>query len=226
MSDTQLNELDAEERRDKIRSRVLLAIAAIISLAVALWVGGRFDTEQHDTRKAQKQTQQAQVEKYNLAQQIAAACADPKVKVLDDATYARLCTDARSIVREGPRGAQGIPGPQGIQGLPGYPGIQGVQGIPGTDGNDGKPGANGKDGADGKTGAAGPPGKDGLPGKDGAPGPAGPAGPPGADGKDGAVGPMGPPGADGANGLTPTQMTCTRNDPVAGDWDCQVTAWK
>lgn len=180
-----LTDLDAEERRDKIRNRILLGAIGAVAIAVALWVGGLIDNEQKSTEKAQAQTEQAQVEKFNLAQQVAAACADPKATALDEETYARLCTDARTIVREGPAGAQGVPGPQGAQGVPGIQGVQGARGLPGAAGTDGKAGAPGKDGA---VGPAGPPGADG---KDGA------QGPPGADGKDGAVGPAGPAGANG-----------------------------
>lgn len=229
MSDDQpqLHELDAEERRDRIRTRWALSIAAVIAIAAAFWVGSLIDTEQASKTKAQAQTQRAQVEKYNLAQQIAAACADPKATVLDETAYARLCTDARAIVREGPRGAQGVPGHTGAQGVPGPQGIPGVRGVIGLDGKDGANGKDGQPGPVGQPGAVGPAGPAGPPGADGATGPAGPPGPPGADGKDGATGPMGPPGEDGANGLTPTQMTCTRPDPPLGsEWDCTVTAWK
>lgn len=195
-----LSELDAEERRDRIRNRVIFGVVAAVAIGVALWVGGIVDDEKQSAEKAQAQTAQAQIEKYNLAQQIAAACADPKAETLDGATYARLCTDAREIVREGPRGAQGIPGRDGPPGAPGVPGVPGVPGIPGVDGRDG---ADGKDGQAGPSGATGPAGQDGEagavgppgpPGKDGQDGPQGPAGP---AGQDGAVGPAGPAGADG-----------------------------
>jgi hypothetical protein len=193
MSDEQptLAHLDAEERKDQIRNRVLLGVVGAIAIAVALWVGGLIDNEQKTTAKAEKKTEQAQVEKFNLAQQVAAACADPDAKVLDDVLYARLCTDARTIVREGPQGAQGIPGvqgPMGPQGVTGAQGARGPAGSAGAAGTDGKAGPAGPAGAEGAVGPAGPAGADGAPG---------PQGPPGADGKDGAVGPAGPAGANG-----------------------------
>jgi hypothetical protein len=192
-----LDQIEADERREKIRNRIIIAVILLIGIAVAFWVGNIVSHNQDETTRAESKTTQAQVEKFNLAQQIAAACKDPAAESLDSATYARLCKDAATIVREGPQGAQGIPGVQGPQGAQGNAGIQGVQGIPGI------PGADGKNGTDGKAGAVGPPGADGKDGAVGPPGPAGadgaagPAGPAGADGKDGAMGPAGPAGADG-----------------------------
>lgn len=182
-----LQQIEAEEQREKIRNRVILVLITLVGFAVAAWVGAVVDDAQEDTGRAQAKTEQVEVEKFNLAQQIAAACSDPD-SGLDEAAEARLCRDAQQIVREGPQGAQGIPGvqgPAGEQGATGAQGPQGVQGIPGTDGVNGLPG---------KDGAVGPPGE---PGQDGADGEQGPPGPAGADGQDGSMGPAGPPGQDG-----------------------------
>lgn len=199
-------DIEAEERRDRRRNRLLIAAVFLVCVGLALWVGSLINASQKDAAQADKATVQAQVEKYNLAQQVAAACADVTRESLDEETYNRLCTDARTIVREGPRGAQGIPGQQGPQG------VQGVQGIPGADGADGKPGKDGEDGEDGAPGPAGTDGKDGA---------QGPQGPPGADGKDGAVGPAGPAGQDGQppyswvvyNEAGNVIESCIRTDP-------------
>jgi Collagen triple helix repeat (20 copies) len=162
-----LEQIEADERREKIRNRILIGFVAAVGMAVSVWVGSLVNDNQDETVRADAKTEQAQVEKFNLAQQIAAACADPNTEALDEDTYSRLCADARTIVRAGPQGAQGIPGAQGVQG------IQGVQGVPGL------PGA---------VGPAGPAGADGATGEQG---------PAGADGQDGAIGPQGPAGADG-----------------------------
>lgn len=217
-----LDQIEAEEQREKFRNYALIAIIAVIGCAVAFWVGTLINANQDQTTKAEQLTEQAQVEKFNLAQQVAAACADPSATALDEATYERLCTDARTIVKAGPRGAQGIPGPQGIQGLPG------AQGVPGTDGLDGADGAAGKDGAQGPEGPAGPPGADGA---------TGPQGPPGKDGADGATGPAGEDGQDGAAGQPPFSWVvydqngneirrCERTaefDPAAPTYTCTET---
>ena len=192
-----LEQIEAEERREKIRNRVIIAAILLLGILVAFWVGSIVSHNQDETTKAETKTEQAQVEKFNLAQQIAAACKDESAKTLDSETYARLCKDAATIVREGPQGAQGIPGVQGPQGAQGNAGIQGVQGVPGVPGADGTNGVDGEQGPPGPAGADGADGAVGPPGPAGADGAAGPAGPAGADGKDGAIGPAGPAGADG-----------------------------
>lgn len=161
-----LKQIEDEEHREKIRNRVLLVLITLIGIAVAVWVGSLVTHEQDTTEKAQEQVEQVQVEKFNLAQQIAAACADPTAEALDEDTYRRLCADARTIVREGPQGAQGIPGvqgPQGIQGVAGGTGPQGPQGIQGETGGTGAQGPQGEKGDTGSVGAQGPPGEDGDP---------------------------------------------------------------
>ncbi len=188
-----LEQMDEDESRDKWRNRILLGLIALIGFAIAGWVGYLVSANQEEAAKSAAGQEQAQVEKFNLAQQIAAACNDPD-NGLDEATATRLCRDAKTIVREGPQGAQGIPGVQGVQGVDGARGVQGVQGVPGNDGADGADGTDGLDGADGATGATGPEGPAGPAGQDGAQGPAGPAG---ADGQDGAPGPAGPAGQNG-----------------------------
>jgi Collagen triple helix repeat (20 copies) len=192
-----LEGMEVDETRDKWRNRTLLILIFLIGCGVALWVGTLISANQEKAAEAKDQTvtaqqgeEQAQVEKFNLAQQIAEACKDPE-NGLDEATAARLCRDAATIVREGPQGAQGIPGVQGVAGQDGARGAQGIPGVNGIDGADGKDGIDGQDGATGATGAEGPAGPAG---QDGAQGPAGPAG---ADGQDGAPGPAGPAGADG-----------------------------
>lgn len=154
-----LDALEAEERRDRRRNALLILLVFAVGVGVALWVGATLDDSQDTAVEAEQRTEQVEVEKFNLAQQIAAACADPEAEALDEATYARLCSDARTIVREGPRGAQGIPGVQGP------PGVQGLQGPPGSDGEDGLPGPPGADGADGRDGADGATGDRGAPGE-------------------------------------------------------------
>jgi hypothetical protein len=207
-----LEGMDEDERRDKWRNRVLIALIALIGFAVAGWVGAIVNDNQNDARKAEAGQEQAQVEKFNLAQQIATACADESKKSLDAATYDRLCHDAATIVREGPQGAQGIPGVQGPQGVQGNDGLQGAQGVRGPPGENGKDGTNGTPGADG---AQGPQGEQGPAGA------TGPQGPQGERGETGAVGPQGPAGADGQ---PPTGWvvfgendqvieTCKRSDP-------------
>ena len=182
-----LEKIEEEERREKIRNRILLGLVALIGCAVAFWVGSLVSANQEEAAKSQVQTEQAQVEKFNLAQQIAVACADPD-SGLDEDAQARLCQDAKSIVREGPQGAQGIPGVQGPAGEQGMTGAQGVRGPPGIDGIDGDTGATGAAGADGAPGPAG---------EKGATGDTGPQGPQGEKGDTGAIGPQGPAGADG-----------------------------
>lgn len=211
-----LEEQEIEERHEKHRNRIIIAVVFLLGVAVALWMGSLINRSQTGEEKAQQQTEQAQTEKYNLAQQVAAACADESRESLDEDTYTRLCTDAQTIVKAGPRGAQGVPGPQGVQG------IQGPQGVPGINGVDGRPGQDGEDGAQG------PPGPAGADGKDGA---TGPQGPPGADGKDGAVGPQGPAGADGqppfswvvyneAGNIVERCVRAEPFDPQAPTYDC------
>lgn len=186
-----LEQIEADERRERIRNRVLLALVALIGCAVAFWVGALVNDEQAETKKAEAQTEQAQVEKFNLAQQIADACADKSTESLDDETYQRLCADARTIVREGPQGAQGIPGVQGPQGVQGTTGLQGAQGVRGPPGPAGTDGIDGVDGAPGETGAQGPAGEKGDTGE------TGPQGPQGPQGETGPVGPAGPQGPAG-----------------------------
>lgn len=173
----ELDRLEVEERRERRRNRLLIALIFLISIPVAIWVGSLINGSQDTATDAIAGKEQAQVEKFNLAQQIATACAEPDG--LDEQTQARLCRDARTIVREGPQGAQGVPGVQGVQG------VQGIQGIRGFDGANGKDGADGKDGIPGVNGTNGVDGKDGAPGKDGVDGKDGVAGVDGADGKDG-----------------------------------------
>jgi hypothetical protein len=198
-----LEQMEAEEHREKIRNRVILALIFIIGVCIALWVGYLLNSEQKTVDKAEQRTEEVQAEKFNLAQQIAEACESNETESLDEATYQRLCADARTIVREGPQGAQGIPGLQGPQGVQGVDGAQGVQGIPGTDGANGLDGADGAPGAQGETGPAGPPGEQGATGETGPQGPqgekgdTGATGPQGEPGETGAVGPQGPAGADG-----------------------------
>ena len=188
-----LEQIEEDERREKIRNRVLLVLILLIGFAVAGWVGALVNANQDEAAKASAGQEQAQVEKFNLAQQIAAACKDPD-NGLDEATAARLCRDAQQIVREGPQGAQGIPGPAGPIGAQGPQGQQGIQGIPGVDG---ATGAKGDTGAIGETGAAGADGAPGPAGEKGATGDTGPQGPQGPAGEPGAVGPQGPKGDDG-----------------------------
>lgn len=200
-----LDQIEEDERHEKIRNRVIIALIFLASCAIAVWVGTLINASQDTATKAQEKTEQVQgekeqvqVEKFNLAQQIATACADPQG--LDEATQARLCRDARQIVREGPQGAQGIPGATGAQGPAGTQGVQGIPGVAGADGDKGDKGDTGATGATGANGADGANGVDGATGPagaDGADGAQGPAGPPGADGAPGAVGPAGPAGQDG-----------------------------
>lgn len=187
----ELSRLEEEERVERLRNRVILAVVMLVGIVVAVWVGMQIDANQASEDKAQAKTEQVQVEKFNLAQQVAEACADPDVSALDEATYAGLCLDARTIVREGPQGAQGIPGVQGVQGTQGLQGIQGIRGPPGVDGIDGTNGLNGEKGDTGDTGAQGPQGEKGETGDTGA------QGPQGEKGDTGSVGEQGPRGADG-----------------------------
>jgi hypothetical protein len=186
-----LEQIEADERREKIRNRILIGIILLVGVAVAFWVGSIVSHNQDETVKAEAGQEQAQVEKFNLAQQIAAACKDESAKTLDSETYARLCKDAATIVREGPQGAQGIPGVQGPIGPQGVSGIQGLQGVPGV------PGTDGVDGKDGAMGPAGPAGADGAQGEPGPQGEPGAQGPQGEKGETGAVGPQGPAGQNG-----------------------------
>jgi collagen triple helix repeat protein len=134
------------------------------------------------------------------------------------------------------RGPPGEPGPAGGSGIQGVSGPAGQNGADGTPGTPGAPGAAGADGAPGAPGGVGPgptvaeidaavaaflaanPPPAGPPGANGV------DGLPGANGVDGQPGPQGEPGPAGANGLTPTQMTCILVDPIAGSYDCTVTA--
>ena len=206
-----LEKMDEDERRDKIRNRIIIALIALIGFAVAGWVGNIVAANQDEAKTSQAQTEAAQVEKFNLAQQISAACRDQDSE-LDADIAQRLCQDAATIVREGPEGAQGVPGVQGVQGVPG---LQGPMGLTGAQGVRGPPGV---------TGTAGTPGEPGTNGVDGQPGAQGPAGPAGKDGEDGAVGPVGPAGEAGKDGEPPVGWvvygpgdtvveTCTRADP-------------
>lgn len=160
-----LEQIEDDEHREKIRNRIVNGVVFVIGVIIALVVGMTVNDSQDTASQAKQDTEQAQIEKYNLAQQIAAACASPETESLDEALYERLCSDARTIVREGPQGAQGIPGTQGVPGMtgaegpPGPQGPQGPQGEPGV----GLPGADGKDGADSTV--PGPPGTNGTDGE-------------------------------------------------------------
>lgn len=57
----------------------------------------------------------------------------------------------------------------------------------------------------------------------GIPGERGPKGDPGPAGQDGRPGPAGPAGKDG---LTPSQMTCARTDPLGNEYTRTVTAYR
>lgn len=189
------------DRAGRLRWWYLGTAAALAIICLGLFYLFTQDSE-NDKRIAAAETKQAQIEKFNLAQQISVACKDQSQEALDEATYARLCRDAATIVREGPQGAQGIPGvqgPQGPQGFQGAMGPQGEQGLPGKLGPKGETGATGATGAAGEDGATG---ADGAAGPAGADGAAGPAGPPGPAGADGATGPAGADGAAGAKGDT------------------------
>lgn len=129
----------------------------------------------------------------------------------------------------GPAGPQGEQGPIGPQGVQGPTGPQGPKGDTGSIGKTGIPGLGGLPGAPGAIGPIGPAGPEGPAGDTGATGPAGPqgeTGPRGETGPAGPPGPAGPTGPAGTDGKTPTAMTCTRNDPLGGDYTCTVTAWK
>jgi hypothetical protein len=191
-----LEQIEEDERRDKIRNYALLGLIALIGCAVAFWVGSLVSANQEDAAKSAAGQEQAQVEKFNLAQQIAAACKDPE-NGLDEATAARLCKDAQQIVREGPQGAQGIPGATGAQGPAGIQGIQGIPGVAGADGTDGRDGADGNTGATGAKGDTGDTGATGPQGEKGDTGATGEQGPQGPAGDTGATGPQGPSGEDG-----------------------------
>lgn len=167
------------DRADRVNRWRTIAFAVMGALVLALvFLAWR------ESGVQQEEKQQAQTEKFNLAQQIASACKDPQ-NGLDESTALRLCRDAATIVREGPQGAQGVPGATGAQGPQGLQGIQGIRGF---------------DGAQGEKGDVGDTGPQGLPGPQGDPGPAGPQGETGATGPQGdtgAVGPQGPAGTDG-----------------------------
>ncbi len=239
------HDLDHADRMNKWRT-IAFAVMGALVLAL-LFVAWRESTDQT------AMTEQAQAEKLNLAQQIAAACRDPN-NGLDEPTSTRLCRDAATIVREGAQGAQGVPGTAGASGATGPPGPRGFPGIgsvgaqgppgppgpgstvPGPSGANGSSGADGTNGADstvpgpaGANGATGDTGPAGPPGADGATGPAGPAGPPGADGAPGADGPTGPPGADGSPGAdgAPGEPAVPFTFTIAIDRDtftCEVNA--
>jgi Na+-transporting methylmalonyl-CoA/oxaloacetate decarboxylase gamma subunit len=186
-----LEQMEEDEKREKIRNRVLLGLILLILLCLSAWVGSIVTANQNEKVKAEEQTEQAQVEKFNLAQQVAEACADQAATSLDEATYTRLCTDARTIVREGPQGAQGIPGVQGPAGIQGIQGIQGFEGPKGDKGDTGATGLTGEKGDKGDTGAQGAPGEKGEKGDTGA------QGVQGEKGETGSVGPQGVAGVDG-----------------------------
>ena len=186
----ELDRLEAEEHKQNWQDWALRAAVMIIGILVAVWVGTQIDSSQETAEKAVDKTEQAQVEKFNLAQQIAVACADRSIESLDEDTYARLCADARTIVREGPQGAQGIPGVQGPQGTQGVTGLQGAQGIPGIQGPPGES-IIGPPGEKGDTGDVGPQGEKGETGDTGA------QGPQGEKGDTGGIGPQGPAGEAG-----------------------------
>lgn len=215
-----------EDEREATRSRYILsAIVFIVGVLVAFGVGFLISESQKEAAKsattaakAVGTAEQAQAEKFNLAQQVALACAEEKG--LDEASQRKLCRDAEQVVQQGPRGPQGIPGTQGPQGIPG---------------EDGRDGTNGKNGIDGSNGINGQDGVDGQPGENGQDGAQGPPGPAGKDGKDGAIGPQGPAGKDGeppfswvvydeAGNVT---ETCTRSadfDPASPTYTCTESA--
>lgn len=191
-------DLDRADRVNRWRTVAFAVMAALVlALLFLAW---------RESGVQQEEKQQAQVEKFNLAQQIAVACKDPS---MDESMSDRLCKDAATIVREGPQGAQGVPGATGPQGVQGTQGLQGIQGIRGFDGATGATGASGVDGINGLNGIDGTNGVDGAPGKDG------------VDGKDGAAGIAGTDGADGQPPFSWTvfnengdvRETCTRADP-------------
>lgn len=206
----ELTRLEREDLHARRRTRLIIALIFLIAIPLAVWTGSLLNHAEDATTQAKQKVEQVQDEKFNLAKQIAASCASPDG--LDEVTARRLCSDARTIVQEGPQGAQGVPGVQGVQGIPGVqgvigvPGAQGPRGLPGMPGSDGAAGANGVDGTNGIDGAPGVDGAPGLNGLDGPAGPAGeagargPAGPPGPAGADGPAGPQGEPGKDGAIG--------------------------
>ena len=197
-----LAQIDEDERHEKIRNRVLIGLILLIGLGVAFWVGSLVNANQEEAASANAGQEQAQVEKFNLAQQISAACKDPE-NGLDEDTAARLCRDAQQIVREGPQGAQGVPGATGAQGPIGIQGIQGIPGVSGTNGKDGATGPTGltgATGANGTDGAQGPPGDTGAQGATGPKGDTGATGPVGDKGDPGDAGPAGPPGPQGDAG--------------------------
>jgi hypothetical protein len=225
-----LDEEDArEERHERWRTYLPLALIMLGGVIVALWVGYSISESQKEQVKAKTTAvkaidaaDQAQAEKYTLAQQVAAACAGG---TLDPEIQTQLCSDARQVVKEGPQGAQGIPGIQGVQG------VKGEQGIPGKNGADGAPGPKGD------TGASGVNGKDGLPGEKGdvgavgekgETGATGPQGPPGPKGDTGGIGPQGPPGKDGQPPVSWTVENAdgsTTNCNRADDWTLAVPTY-
>lgn len=189
-------DLDRSDRLDKVWRIVLFLVVAVILLGgYVLWDAAR---------SSNRQTQ-------GLAQQVAAACADPTRK----AELADLCQRAENIVADGeavpgPKGEPGPPGANGrdgVDGVDGAPGAAGAPGRNGRDGGDGPPGLNGENGAQGAPGASGANGADGEPGIPGPEGPAGPPGPAGQDGKD---------GTDGEDGRGVQSVECVDDDTDAG----------
>lgn len=170
---------DQYARRDKVTA-IAIVLFVLLGTALAIWLLQDNESKTEETDAAKQAT-------YSLAQQVAAACVDPKAKT----ELGALCQDAQAIVKEGPPGPAGPvgpPGPPGEQGPMGPQGVQGLQGPVGPPGPSGKPGVDGVAGAPGEPGAVGEPGTDGQDGATGPQGEPGPAGPAGADGQDGTDG--------------------------------------
>lgn len=144
------------------------------------------------------QQQKASVEDRSaaFAQRIIEMCESGDAEVIIQLIQAGICEDAHQIQ---------------------------IKGIPGERGPKGDPGPAGQDGRPGPAGPQGEPGEPGPPGKDGKPGPPGPRGEQGPQGEQGPPGPAGPAGKDG---LTPSQMTCVRTDPLGNEYTCTVTAYR
>lgn len=174
----------------------------------------------------QQQKTDAEDESAAFAQRIISMCEHGDPEVMKQLIQAGICEDAHQIR------IPGRPGEQGEQGERGPAGPRGPRGADGRDGADGKPGPvgpigpPGPAGADGEDGAPGADGEDGADGEQGPQGEQGEQGPPGPQGEPGPQGDPGPAGADGEDGRTPTQMTCTRTDPLGNEYECTVTAYE
>lgn len=103
----------------------------------------------------------AEVGAYDLAQQVAIACARGELK-------GQLCASAAAVPVPGAQGERGPMGPAGAPGLtpPCYFEAAQCRGKDGTNGKDGAEGKDGVDGKNGKDGVDGKAGKDGADGKD------------------------------------------------------------